>query len=117
MAVKTYNKLVRDKIPDIIAKQGKSVTFHIVKGEDLKEALNSKLFEEVRELINAETEEQIIEEMEEQIIEEMVDVMEVLYAIKDMYGISESDLDDRRFEKIDEKGGLREGYFLESVSD
>ena len=109
MAVKTYNKLVRDKIPDIIAKQGKSVTFHIVKGEDLKEALNSKLFEEVRELINAET--------EEQIIEEMVDVMEVLYAIKDMYGISESDLDDRRFEKIDEKGGLREGYFLESVSD
>lgn len=107
-----YNKLVRDKIPEIIARQGKHVTFRALKGEELKKALKEKLIEETQELVNAET--------QEQIIEEMADVQEVLQTMRLVLTkpyITTLDLDDVRNEKQKEKGGFEKGYFLESVEE
>lgn len=108
---KIYNKLVRDKIPEIIAQQGKSVSFRALKGDELKAALKDKLIEEAYELVNAET--------EEQIIEEAVDVLEVLYRIIGVF-ISNGGfpkVDFFKVEKCKEKGAFIKGYFLESVGD
>lgn len=107
-----FNKLVRDKIPEIIAQQGKKVTFRAVRGEELKQALKDKLIEEAIELVNAET--------EEQIIEEIADLQEVLAEITREFietGCNFPKVDNMRNKKEREKGGFEKGYFLESVED
>ena len=107
-----YNKLVRDKIPEIIASQGKRVTFRALQGVELRQALKDKLIEEVQELINAET--------FEQIVEEMADVQEVLSAMQSeltIRTISTPEIESEKNSKRDEKGGFDKGYFLESVED
>lgn len=107
-----YNKLVRDKIPEIIAGQGKKVTFRAVRGEELKQALKDKLIEEAFELANAET--------EEQIIEEIADVAEVLEQITREFiesGGNFPKVDNMKKKKGSEKGTFLKGYFLESVED
>ena len=48
---KTYNKLVRDRIPEIIKESGSHCTYHKATGAALEEALLNKLIEEVNEFI------------------------------------------------------------------
>lgn len=69
-----YDKLVRDKIPEIIAESKKIVCFRYLDGEDFKEALEKKLDEEVAELHANPS------------VEEFADVAEVLYALIEAYG-------------------------------
>lgn len=104
-----YNKLVRDKIPEIIAQQGKRVSFRALKGDELKAALKDKLIEETRELVNA--------TKLEDIFEEIVDVEQVLMAIRHAYGMSDYDLGFMRTKKATEKGAFDKGHFLESVTE
>ena len=47
--MKVHNKLVRDKIPEIIEKDGKTCVTHILSGEKYIVALETKLNEEVAE--------------------------------------------------------------------
>ena len=49
MAVKKYNKLVRDKIPQIIEAQGKQCKVYVATGEDYQNRLKDKLIEEAKE--------------------------------------------------------------------
>ena len=51
--MKVHNKLVRDKIPEIIEKDGKTCVTHILSGEKYIVALETKLNEEVAEFKNA----------------------------------------------------------------
>lgn len=45
--MKTYNKLVRDKIPDIIKADNRRPNFRILDEDEYKKELNKKLVEEV----------------------------------------------------------------------
>src|SRR3989344_7959745 len=65
-----YNKLVRDKIPDILDKQGVSYEKRIATPEEYKVELVKKLEEEIREFSEAGSP------------EELADVIEVLEALK-----------------------------------
>ena len=47
----TYNKLVRDKIVDIINKEGKQATYRVLNDEEYLNELNKKLIEESHEFI------------------------------------------------------------------
>lgn len=49
----TYNKLVRDNVPDIIRANGGTCKTKTVKGEELRTALREKLCEEVAEFLAA----------------------------------------------------------------
>lgn len=104
-----FNKIVRDKIPEIIAKQGKKLRFKTLIGCELKQALKDKLIEEVQELIKAET--------KEQIIEEMADVMDVLTTIRFAHSIKYYEVEDARSKKGFEKGRFINGYYLETVEE
>lgn len=107
--MKIYNKLVRDRIPEIIAREGKTVTFRILQGEELNMALAEKLVEEVNELLAAET--------DEEIVEEAADVLEVLRGICESRNISYRHVPIKNEDKYQRKGGFLMGYCLESVEE
>ena len=67
--MKVYNKLVRDKIPDIILKDNELPVTRILDDEEFIKELNKKLQEEVNEYLEGEN------------VEEMVDILEVIRAI------------------------------------
>ena len=102
--MKTYNKLVRDKIPEIIEADGRKCDVRIVSNKDeLYYLLAKKLHEEVDEFI------------EDKNLEELADIMEVLFGLAKNLGYSEEDLLNKREQKRQERGGFSEGVVLEKV--
>jgi len=106
-----YNKLVRDKIPEILADKGMKVVFRSLSDEEMKTALAHKLLEEVEELLMSDT----IDEA----VEELADVYEVLDAIKlSMPFIGLGDRVSMMLKKKrEEKGAFYKHYFLISAEE
>lgn len=100
---KLYNKLVRDKIPEIIKESGKECDIEIAHKEERYALLENKLKEEVNEFLADKN------------LEELADVMEVLFGLADSLGHSEEDLINARNKKKDERGGFKEGIVLKAV--
>ncbi|MEF3356113.1 nucleoside triphosphate pyrophosphohydrolase [Paenibacillus sp. GYB006] len=105
--MRTYNKLVRDLIPSIIQSQGKQCKTLILDEETYKSALRAKLEEEHREYQEAETDELANEELS--------DMLEVIYALASIHGISEEELNKIRKEKAHQCGEFKEKIFLVEV--
>lgn len=103
--MKVYNKLVRDKIPEIIEADGKVCRTHILSNEEYIAALETKLNEEVAEY------------QADKNLEEMADVLEVLHAICVARGYSLDELEAMRAKKANERGGFKEKIFLEHVEE
>jgi len=99
--MKIYNKLVRDKIPQIIEADGRKCDIRLADKSEHYELLEAKLQEEVKEFL------------EDKNLEELADVMEVLFALADNLGYSEEELLRKREEKKEERGGFKEGIVLE----
>ncbi|SHJ11108.1 Predicted house-cleaning noncanonical NTP pyrophosphatase, all-alpha NTP-PPase (MazG) superfamily [Clostridium cavendishii DSM 21758] len=98
--MKVYNKLVRDRIPEIIKNSGSECECSVVTGAEKTEMLEKKLMEEVEEFLEAKN------------LEELADVMEVLFGLADVLGYSEEDLVKAREKKRDERGEFKEGIVL-----
>lgn len=103
--MKIYNKIVRDRIPEIIRSDGKECSTRVIEGEEYRSALQEKLGEELAEY--AESSDPT----------ELADLLEVIYALGSAHGLSPSELEDIRSEKEMSNGGFKEGIFLESVFD
>jgi predicted house-cleaning noncanonical NTP pyrophosphatase (MazG superfamily) len=101
--MKTYNKLVRDKIPEIIKEDGRECKTAIVTGDEKYKLLEAKLQEEINEFL------------EDKNLEELADVMEVLFGLADSLGYSEDELLKARNKKKEERGGFKEGIVLKTV--
>lgn len=101
--MKLYNKLVRDRIPEIIKESGKEYEIEIVNGIEKQELLEKKLLEEVNEY------------MEDKNLEELADVMEVLFGLANELGFTEEDLLNKRNEKLLGRGGFKKGIVLVNV--
>ena len=98
-----YNKLVRDRIPEIIESSGKTCIVEILSGEDYLRMVDAKLDEELAEY------------HKEQNIEELADLLEVLYATAKARGYSIEELDHVRVEKQKARGGFDKKILLKSV--
>ncbi|EQK46726.1 putative phosphoribosyl-ATP pyrophosphohydrolase [[Clostridium] bifermentans ATCC 19299] len=94
--MKVYDKLVRDRIPEIIESSGNKCEVEVVSNEIALEYLYKKLNEEVSELL------------EDKNLDEIADVIEVLFAIGSKYGYSEEDVLNRRNEKKYARGGFED---------
>lgn len=104
--MKIYNKLVRDKIPEIIAgDNGKTCVTRIMEDEEYSESLNRKMQEELNEYLESGE------------IEELADLEEVLRAILDVKGVSYEEFEKIRNRKAEKRGAFQKKIFLESVSD
>ena len=97
----SMGKLVRDRIPEIIRREGRSPAVERIGGELLRRALKDKLVEEALELREA-----------EDIRDELADVLEVADALMAAYEADPADVRARQQEKRRERGGFEEGYYL-----
>lgn len=104
-----YNKLVRDRIPEIIAKNGKAYETVTLSPAEFTEELRKKLLEEVNEYLEAST--------DEESLSELGDVMEVVRSLARMHGKSYEDLEKLREEKETERGAFQERVFLKYVEE
>ena len=95
-----YDKLVRDKIPEVIAASGKQPVTSILSSKEIHDALGNKLQEEVKEYQKSRS------------IEEMADILEVLHGIAFHMGISWDAVEQERLRKLDERGGFEKGIRL-----
>ncbi|MCK9272401.1 nucleoside triphosphate pyrophosphohydrolase [Candidatus Gracilibacteria bacterium] len=100
-----YNKLIRDKIPEIMEGKGVKFSSHIANNEEYWLKLKEKLQEEVAEVL----------EDDSVLIEELADTLEVIYAICDFKGISREDLENLRKEKQEKRGGFRDKIILDET--
>ena len=103
--MKTYNKLVRDKIPDIILKDHCLPSTRILNDDEYIKELNKKLMEEVNEYLEAEN------------IEEMVDILEVIRAILEAKNVTYDEIEEKRIKKAKKRGAFKEKVFLEKVME
>lgn len=103
MSINLYNKLVRDRIPEIISGDGKRCRHHIADDEEYREALLTKLLEECRELRANPCE------------EELADVYEVLEAISREYKLTSSSA--TQIAKRATKGSFNDKLILDWVED
>lgn len=101
----TYNKLIRDKIPEIISASGKKANCRILSKDDYIKELDQKLDEECAEY------------QTDKNIEELADILEVIYAIAEARGYSATELERIRLEKSKKRGGFSQRIFLENVED
>lgn len=101
-----HNKLVRDKIPEIIETNGCKCTIKYIEGEDLKDALSVKLVEEVCEFIEADMD-----------MEELADIFEVIDAIIKINNWSKMDITKIQADKRIKRGSFNKGIFLIDTED
>ncbi len=99
--MKVYNKLVRDKIPEIMINGGSKPVIHILNDEEYLTELHKKLLEEVNEYLLDNN------------IEELADIMEVFYAILRAKHIDVEELEKVRLSKANKRGVFDEKIFLE----
>lgn len=103
--MKEYDKLIRDKISEIIRSDKKEPLVDLIKGEELGLYLNKKLEEEVGEYL------------EDGSLEELADILEVIEAIVKHKGLSMDQLEKLKQEKKKERGGFEKGIRLLGVKD
>lgn len=99
-----HNKLVRDKIPEIIQTNGDNPTVRRLDAKEYKTALLQKLVEEATELLESDGD-----------IDERADVAEVLRSIDAVCGFSQQAVEAVRVKKAAERGGFANRVFLEKV--
>lgn len=99
----TYDKLVRDRIPEIIDASGDQPVTHVADEAEYERRLRDKLLEEAAEFDESGDP------------AELADVLEVIDAILAFDESSRDELDERRREKRADRGGFDERIVLERV--
>ena len=98
-----YNKLVRDRIPEIIESSGKFCTTEILSAEDYLRMIDAKLDEELAEY------------QESKSLEELADLLEVMGAVVKARGYTWDELTTVRKKKREERGGFEKRILLKEV--
>ena len=102
----TYNKLVRDKIPENIdSEPGRKSKYRILNDSEYLTELNKKVLEEANEFI------------EENSIEELGDLMEVINSIMKLKGYKMEDVHKSMKAKVDKKGTFNNKIYLEYIDE
>ena len=105
MSRKAYHKLVRDRIPEIIERSGKTCSIRTLDEQEYLRMLDEKVQEEMQEYL------------ESKAPDELCDLIEVIYAIAIARGYSIRELEDMRLRKRSDRGGFEKRLLLEDVTD
>lgn len=100
-----YNKLVRDRIPEIIEGAGKSCTVEVLPDQEYLRFLDQKLNEE------------LLEYQESKSLEELADLLEVIRAVVTARGWSWEELERVRADKAEKRGAFDRKLLLKEVEE
>ena len=100
-----YNKLVRDKIPQIIESSGKECTTEVLSQESYIQSLDQKLLEEMEEYQQSKS------------LEELADLLEVMNAVVQARGYTWEELVRAQEEKREKRGAFSQRIFLKDVTE
>lgn len=103
--MKAYGKLVRDRIPELIERQGKAPILRVLEGDEYVACLRQKLREEADEYLASGQ------------LEELADLLEVILALLQVEGLTFRELNRLRLRKRTERGGFDRRLFLVGVED
>lgn len=95
---KTYNKLVRDRIPEIIATDGRHCATEIMKDEEFRQALLVKLIEEAQEVADADAGD---------MVKEIADLYEVIDALLIAFNLDKDAVLATQKKRCEERGGFK----------
>lgn len=101
--MKTFNKLVRDKIPEIILANGETPETRVLNEEEYRAEVRKKLGEEAAEYAQDDS------------LEELADLLELVKANAEAKGSSLEEIEKIRVKKADERGGFGKRIFLIST--
>lgn len=107
MERKYFNKLVRDKIPDILDKNGGDTEIEILNDENYIKHIYKKLKEECEEVVTANS--------QENLIEELADLEEVISSIAKLHQINRNEIETVRIAKKEKRGGFENKILLKSA--
>lgn len=105
---KVYNKLVRDKIPEIIIENGGNPITRILSDEMYKVELEKKLYEEYQEVLASSGEDRI---------EELADMLEIIRALANLENKELSDVIEVADGKVKKRGAFVKKIYLEKVTE
>ena len=105
VAMIEYDKLIRDKIPEIIENSGKKCIVEEMDTDTYIRYLDIKLNEELAEY------------QSDKSLEELADLLEVIYAVTLARGYSVEELERIRKEKAEKRGGFEKRLRLKGVLD
>ena len=103
MPIKTYHKLVRDRIPEIIEADGKTCICETLSDEDYISLLDQKLNEELAEY------------QESKSLEELADLLEVIQAVVKARGWTLQELERVRADKAAKRVGFEKRILMKEV--
>ena len=103
MMTKIYQKLVRDRIPEIIEADGKTCVTEALPDRRYLEMLDAKLAEELAEY------------QESKSLEDLADLLEVMRAVVNARGWTWEQLEQVRQEKAARRGGFKKKILLKEV--
>ena len=105
MKIKKYNKLVRDKIPEICLKNGAVPEIRIAKNnKEYRLYLQRKILEEAKEIAK--------ETKSRKLKEEIADLVEVINCLIKTLDISKKEIEKIRKEKDQKRGGFNKKLIL-----
>ena len=102
---KQYQKLVRDRIPEMIEADGKTCVCETLSDEDYIAFLDQKLNEELAEY------------QESKSLEELADLLEVMQAVVKARGWTLEELEQVRSNKAAKRGGFEKKILLKEVQE
>ncbi|MFB6292056.1 MAG: hypothetical protein ABEI58_01530 [Candidatus Nanohaloarchaea archaeon] len=97
------DKLVRDRIPEIIRENGEEPITEQVEDQEVLPYLVDKVEEEAEEFV------------ESQEIEELADLLEVIERFLELEGASREELERLKEKKNEERGGFEDNIILKDV--
>ncbi|WP_101845488.1 nucleoside triphosphate pyrophosphohydrolase [Halobacillus sp. Marseille-P3879] len=104
-----HHKLVRDRIPEIIEKTGKSYETRVLDQDEYIQSLKTKLQEELQEYLTS------VNDKEATV--ELADLLEIIHVLSQIHGNSIEEVEAIRKQKAEERGSFKEKIFLISVDD
>lgn len=99
-----YNKAIRDRIPEIIEKSGYSCHVKTLSNDEFLIEIEKKLTEEVHEY------------QKNKEVSELADILEVIYRIAQLKGISKEELEKIQAKKTEDRGCFDKNLFLIDTS-
>jgi predicted house-cleaning noncanonical NTP pyrophosphatase (MazG superfamily) len=102
--IKKYDKLVRDRIPEIIESSGAKCKIRILTDEEYLKMIDAKLDEELAEY------------HKDQNIEELADLLEVIRTAAFARGYTLEELENIRAKKAEKRGGFEKKILLIDVT-